>query len=49
MRAVTYREYGDPSVLAVEEVPDPHPGPGQVRVRVEAASVNPIDWKFRAG
>jgi NADPH:quinone reductase-like Zn-dependent oxidoreductase len=49
MRAVTYREYGDPSVLTVADVPDPHAGPGQVRIRVAAASVNPIDWKFRAG
>jgi len=49
MRAVTYHEYGDPSVLKVEEVPEPHAGPGQVRIRVEAASVNPIDWKIRAG
>jgi NADPH:quinone reductase-like Zn-dependent oxidoreductase len=49
MRAVTYHEYGDPSVLTVEDVPEPHAGPGQVRIRVEAASVNPIDWKFRAG
>lgn len=49
MRAVTYREYGDPSVLTVEDVPDPHAGPGQVRIRVTAAGVNPIDWKFRAG
>jgi NADPH:quinone reductase-like Zn-dependent oxidoreductase len=49
MQAVTYHEYGDPSVLKVEEVPEPHAGPGQVRIRVAAASVNPIDWKFRAG
>jgi len=49
MRAVTYHEYGDPSVLKVEDVAEPHAGPGQVRIRVEAASVNPIDWKIRAG
>ena len=49
MRAVTYHKYGDPSVLKVEDVPEPHAGPGQVRIRVEAASVNPIDWKLRAG
>jgi NADPH:quinone reductase-like Zn-dependent oxidoreductase len=49
MQAVTYHEYGDPSVLRVEDVPDPNAGPGQVRIRVEAASVNPIDCKFRAG
>jgi NADPH:quinone reductase-like Zn-dependent oxidoreductase len=49
MRAVTYHEYGDPSVLRIENVPEPHAGPGQVRIRVQAASINPIDWKFRAG
>jgi NADPH:quinone reductase-like Zn-dependent oxidoreductase len=49
MRAVTYREYGDPSVLTVEDLAAPHAGPGQVRIRVQAASVNPMDWKFRAG
>lgn len=49
MRAVTYRSYGDPSVLSLEEVPEPQAGPGQVRIRAAAASVNPVDWKFRAG
>lgn len=49
MQAVTYREYGEPSVLKVEDTPEPHAGPGKVRIRVEAASVNPIDWKLRAG
>lgn len=49
MRAVTYHEYGDPTVLRVEDVAEPHVGPGTVRIRVEAASVNPIDWKLRAG
>jgi NADPH:quinone reductase-like Zn-dependent oxidoreductase len=46
---VTYHEYGDPSVLRVDDVPEPPAGPGQVRIRVQAASINPIDWKFRAG
>jgi len=36
-------------VLKVEDAPEPHAGPGEVRIRVEAASVNPIDWKLRAG
>src|SRR5690348_1799339 len=49
MRAVTYHEYGDPSVLTVEDVPEPHAGPGEIRIRVAAAGVNPIDWKLRAG
>ena len=49
MRAVTYHEYGDPSVLRIEDVPEPHAGPGEVRIRVEAASVNPIDVKKASG
>jgi NADPH:quinone reductase-like Zn-dependent oxidoreductase len=49
MRAVRYHEYGDPQVLQVEEAPEPHAGPGQVRIRAAAASVNQVDWKYRAG
>lgn len=44
MRAITFYEYGSPSVLKVEERPDPVPGPGQVRVRVKACALNAADW-----
>lgn len=40
MRAVRCVEYGPPSVLVTEEVPEPSPGPGQVVVAVAAAAVN---------
>jgi NADPH:quinone reductase-like Zn-dependent oxidoreductase len=49
MKAVVIRQYGGPEVLKVEDYPDPVPGPGEVLVRVAAASVNPIDYKRRAG
>ncbi|MFC3897498.1 NADP-dependent oxidoreductase [Lentzea rhizosphaerae] len=49
MRAVRFHEFGDPHVLTVEDAPDPHAGPGEIRIRVQATSVNPIDWKIRAG
>ncbi len=49
MKAIVVREYGGPEVLKYEEYPDPVPGPGEVLVRVAAASVNPIDYKRRAG
>ncbi|MDX8037122.1 NADP-dependent oxidoreductase [Lentzea sp. BCCO 10_0856] len=49
MRAVRFHEFGDPRVLTVEDAPAPHAGPGEIRIRVQAASVNPIDWKIRAG
>jgi NADPH:quinone reductase-like Zn-dependent oxidoreductase len=49
MKAVVVRQYGGPEVLKLEEYPDPVPGPGEVLVRVAATSVNPIDYKRRAG
>jgi NADPH:quinone reductase-like Zn-dependent oxidoreductase len=49
MKAIVVHEYGDPEVLKFEDYPDPVPGPGQVLVRVAATSVNPIDYRRRAG
>ena len=49
MKAIVVHQYGGPEVLKFEEHPDPVPGPGEVLVRVAAASVNPIDYKRRAG
>lgn len=49
MRAVRFHQYGEPEVLTVEDAPEPHAGPGQIRVRVHGTSVNPVDWKIRAG
>ena len=48
MRAVRYHEAGGPEVLELEDVERPDPGPGEVLVETEAASVNPVDAKFRA-
>ncbi len=44
MRAITFYEYGAPSVLRIEERAEPIPGPGQVRVRVRACAMNAADW-----
>jgi len=49
MKAIVVHQYGGPEVLKFEEYPDPVPGAGEVLVRVAAASVNPIDYKRRAG
>ncbi|WP_105566937.1 NADP-dependent oxidoreductase [Microbacterium halophytorum] len=48
-QAVQYSAVGGPEVLELHEVPEPVAGPGQVVVEVEAAGVNPIDAKLRAG
>jgi NADPH:quinone reductase-like Zn-dependent oxidoreductase len=49
MKAIVVHEYGGPDVLKFEDYPDPVPNRGEVLVRVAAASVNPIDYKRRAG
>src|ERR1700723_2504193 len=49
MKAVVVHQYGGPEVLEFEDYPDPIPGTGEVLVRVAASSVNPIDYKRRAG
>jgi NADPH:quinone reductase-like Zn-dependent oxidoreductase len=49
MKAIVVHQYGGPDVLKFEDYPDPVAGPGEVLVRVAAASVNPIDYKRRAG
>ena len=49
MRALRYDRYGPPEVLHVVDIAEPSPREGEVKVRVRAASLNPIDWKMRAG
>ena len=49
MKAIVVHRYGGPEVLKFEEYPDPVPGAGEVLLRVAATSVNPIDYKRRAG
>lgn len=49
MRAITYDQYGDDSVLQLTERPVPKVGPSEVRIRVTRASVNPVDWKVMSG
>jgi NADPH:quinone reductase-like Zn-dependent oxidoreductase len=50
MRAVVITKHGDPSVLQVQQRPDPPaPGPGQLQVAVRAAGVNFADHLARVG
>jgi NADPH:quinone reductase-like Zn-dependent oxidoreductase len=49
LRALRYDRYGPPDVLRVEDIAEPTPAAGEFKIRVRAASLNPIDWKIRAG
>jgi len=49
MKAIVVREFGDPEVMKLEDVPTPVADDGQVLVRVKAAGVNPVDTYLRTG
>jgi NADPH:quinone reductase-like Zn-dependent oxidoreductase len=49
MRAIEANEYGTADVLNMRERAEPALLPNGAKVRVQAASVNPIDWKLRRG
>ena len=49
MKAILYRRYGGPDVLALEDIPTPVPKDDEVLIRVRAASVNPLDWQYMRG
>jgi NADPH:quinone reductase-like Zn-dependent oxidoreductase len=49
MTAVVIHSFGSADVLKLEDVPMPVPKADEVLVKVNAASVNPVDYKTRAG
>ncbi|HEY4365619.1 MAG TPA: NADP-dependent oxidoreductase [Steroidobacteraceae bacterium] len=49
MQAVRIHSFGGPEVLQLEEVPRPEPLDNEVLISIRVASVNPIDYKIRAG
>ena len=49
MKALYIKSYGGPEVMQVGELPEPQPRRREVVVAVKASSINPCDWKVRAG
>lgn len=49
MQAIRQYEFGGPSMLRHEEVPDPVPGPDEVLIEVAACGVHLIDASLRRG
>ena len=49
MRAVGFKNFGDPEVLEVMDVPEVSAGEGEIRIRNYASAVNPTDIVSRSG
>ncbi len=49
MKAVRIESFGGPETLKVQDVDRPKPKDDEVLIQVRAASVNPVDYKMRAG
>lgn len=49
MKALRFASFGPPSVLRIDEVPIPVPKEGEALVRVNAAAINPSDYKNVSG
>lgn len=49
MKAMRISQYGDPSVMQIQDIPQPKPEQGEAVVRVHAAGVNYADIYFRNG
>lgn len=49
IQAIRVHNYGELDVLTLEAIAQPEPQPNEVLIRVQAAGVNPLDWKIRAG
>jgi NADPH:quinone reductase-like Zn-dependent oxidoreductase len=49
MKAVQIERYGNEEVVELAEVERPTPKDNELLVKVQAAAVNPVDWKIRDG
>ena len=49
MKAIVIDQYGDKEELKEKELAKPDPETDEVLIKIQAAAVNPIDWKLRYG
>jgi NADPH:quinone reductase len=48
LKAIVLHGPGKPESMVLSEQPVPKPGPGEIRVRIQAAGLNPVDYKVAA-
>ena len=49
MKAIVIHQYGDRSVLSLEQIATPIPDDNELLIKVFACGVNPVDYKIRSG
>jgi NADPH:quinone reductase-like Zn-dependent oxidoreductase len=49
VKAARIHGFGGPDRVRLEDIPTPEPHKGELLIRVATASVNPVDFKIRAG
>jgi len=49
MKAIQIHSFGGPEVLTYQDVPRPTAGASEILIRVQAAGVNPAEWKTASG
>jgi len=49
VKALVYKDYGGPEMMAFTDLGEPQTGQREVKVRVHAAALNPVDFKVRNG
>ena len=49
MKAIVIHQYGDRSVLSLEQIATPTPNDNELLIKVFACGVNPVDYKIRSG
>ncbi|WP_346292892.1 NAD(P)-dependent alcohol dehydrogenase [Sphaerothrix gracilis] len=49
MKAIVINQYGSADALEYVDLPEPTFNANELKVKVQAASINPVDWKIRQG
>ena len=49
MKAMRIHNYGDNSVLKLDQIEKKFPGANEILIKIASSSINPLDWKVKEG